>query len=85
MLQQPEPLRRVPASQGGLHVPSLHRPTSAVRGTAEEILGLLQTLNQRQGKTVVTVTHDPRAAAFGSGELYVDKGALVNDDSRNAA
>jgi putative ABC transport system ATP-binding protein len=55
------------------------------RGTAEEILGLLQMLNQRQGKTVVMVTHDPRAAAFASRKLYVDKGALVNDDSRNAA
>jgi putative ABC transport system ATP-binding protein len=55
------------------------------RGTAEEILGLLQMLNQRQGKTVVMVTHDPRAAAFASRKLYVDKGALVNDDSRHAA
>lgn len=55
------------------------------RGTAEEILGLLQMLNQRQAKTIVMVTHDPRAAAFASRKLYVDKGALVNDDSRNAA
>jgi putative ABC transport system ATP-binding protein len=55
------------------------------RGTADELLGLLQMLNQRQGKTVVMVTHDPRAAAFASRKLYVDKGALVNDDSRNAA
>jgi putative ABC transport system ATP-binding protein len=54
-------------------------------GTAEEILGLLQMLDQRRGKTVVMVTHDPRAAAFASWKLYVDKGALVNDDSRNAA
>jgi len=31
------------------------------RHTAEEILGLLQTLNRQFGKTIIMVTHDPKA------------------------
>ena len=47
------------------------------RETSESILGLLQLLNQKQGKTIVIVTHDPRAADHASRRLYVDKGVLV--------
>ena len=46
------------------------------RETSESILGLLQLLNQKQGKTIVMVTHDPRAADHASRRLYVDKGVL---------
>ena len=46
------------------------------RETSESILGLLQTLNRKQGKTIVRVTHDPRAAEYASRQLYVDKGRL---------
>jgi len=45
------------------------------RQTADEVLGLLRTL-QEQGKTIVMVTHDPRAAAFASRRVYLDKGRL---------
>jgi putative ABC transport system ATP-binding protein len=45
------------------------------RQTADEVLGLLRTL-QGQGKTIVMVTHDPRAAAFASRRVYLDKGRL---------
>jgi putative ABC transport system ATP-binding protein len=47
------------------------------RENAEEILGLLQTLNQKYGKTIVMVTHDPLAADHASRTLHVDKGRLV--------
>jgi putative ABC transport system ATP-binding protein len=49
------------------------------RETSESILGLLQLLNQKQGKTIVMVTHDPRAADHASRRLYVDKGVLVEN------
>ncbi|MFO7275806.1 MAG: ABC transporter ATP-binding protein [Pseudomonadota bacterium] len=55
------------------------------RENAEDILGLLQMLNQRQGKTIVMVTHDPRAAEFASRRLYLDKGRLVHQETRSAA
>jgi putative ABC transport system ATP-binding protein len=46
------------------------------RETSDAILGLLQLLNRTHGKTIVMVTHDPRAAGRASRRLYVDKGAL---------
>ena len=49
------------------------------RETAEEILGLLQHLNREQGKTVIMVTHDPKAASFAKRIVHLDKGALVDE------
>ena len=54
------------------------------RQTADEILNLLQLLNRDQGKTVIMVTHDPKAAEFASRHLHVDKGQLA-DATRVAA
>ena len=54
------------------------------RSTADEILGLLQTLNREQGKTIVMVTHDPKAAGYASRQLHLDKGQLVNGEARAA-
>ncbi len=50
------------------------------RKTADEILHLLQTLNRDHGKTIVMVTHDPKAAEYASRQLHVDKGALVQGE-----
>ena len=47
------------------------------RQSAEEILGLLQTLNREHGKTIVMVTHDPKAAEYATHTLHLDKGVLV--------
>ena len=47
------------------------------RASAEEILGLLQTLNREHGKTIVMVTHDPKAAEYATHTLHLDKGTLV--------
>ena len=46
------------------------------RETSESVLQLLELLNRDQGKTIVMVTHDPRAAGHASRRLYVDKGSL---------
>jgi putative ABC transport system ATP-binding protein len=54
------------------------------RQTADEILHLLQLLNREQGKTIIMVTHDPKAAEFASRHLQVDKGQLA-DAARAAA
>jgi putative ABC transport system ATP-binding protein len=48
------------------------------RETSESILELIKLLNERQGKTIVMVTHDPRAAQYASRRLYVDKGSLAS-------
>ncbi|MGH8206013.1 MAG: ABC transporter ATP-binding protein [Steroidobacteraceae bacterium] len=55
------------------------------RHSAEEILGLLQLLNRDQGKSIVMVTHDQKAADFASRILHVDKGQLVEAGIRTAA
>jgi putative ABC transport system ATP-binding protein len=47
------------------------------RQSAEEILQLLQLLNREHGKTIVMVTHDPKAAEYARHTLHLDKGTLV--------
>ena len=47
------------------------------RETADEILALLESLNRDHGKTVVIVTHDPKAAEHATHTLYMDKGKLT--------
>jgi putative ABC transport system ATP-binding protein len=54
------------------------------RETADEILGLLQTLNREHGKTIVMVTHDPKAAEYAHRILRLDKGTLVGEEARAA-
>ena len=49
------------------------------RGTADEILTLLRTLTREHGKTIVMVTHDPKAAEYARRQLHLDKGTLVAD------
>jgi putative ABC transport system ATP-binding protein len=47
------------------------------RQSAEDVLGLLQTLNREHGKTIIMVTHDPKAAEYARHTLHLDKGSLV--------
>jgi putative ABC transport system ATP-binding protein len=47
------------------------------RQSATEILALLQELNRSHGKTIIMVTHDPKAAESASRVLHLDKGTLV--------
>jgi len=48
------------------------------RKTADEILTLLQVLNREHGKTIVMVTHDPKAAEYATHTVHLDKGLLVD-------
>ena len=49
------------------------------RKTADEILRMLQSLNRDHGKTIVMVTHDPKAAEYASRTVHLDKGVLVDE------
>ena len=48
------------------------------RATADDVLRLLQQLNREFGKTIVMVTHDPKAAEYASRTVHLDKGTLVD-------
>ena len=48
--------------------------------TSGEILGLLKQLNREFAKTILMVTHDPRAAAHGQRRLHLEKGTLQRDE-----
>ena len=49
------------------------------RETADEILSLLEALNQEHGKTIIMVTHDPKAAERAAQVLRMDKGRLAQE------
>ena len=49
------------------------------RKAGDEILDLLQALNREHGKTIVMVTHDPRAAERARRTLHLDKGVLTGN------
>jgi putative ABC transport system ATP-binding protein len=51
--------------------------------SATEILDLLGRLNREFGKTIVMVTHDPRAAERAHRVLHLDKGVLVDTVRRD--
>jgi len=53
--------------------------------SAEDILNLMETLNREFNKTIVMVTHDPRAAARAHVERHLDKGVLTASLSRREA
>lgn len=50
------------------------------RATAEEVLMMLDELHTELGKTIVMVTHDPKAAARAKRLIHLEKGVLVPDD-----
>ena len=45
--------------------------------SADTVLGILQTLSGKAAKTVIMVTHDPRAASHGSRTIHLEKGKLL--------
>jgi putative ABC transport system ATP-binding protein len=46
--------------------------------SAHDVLGVLQSLRKDAGKTVIMVTHDPKAAAFGTRTIHLEKGELLD-------
>jgi putative ABC transport system ATP-binding protein len=48
------------------------------RKSADDVLNLLQMLNRQFRKSIVMVTHDPKAAEFAGRQLHMDKGALLD-------
>ena len=51
------------------------------RVTAGEVLDLLDELHRTLGKTIVMVTHDPKAAARAHRLVHLEKGELVPDEA----
>ncbi len=49
--------------------------------TGESILSLLREMSQKMGKTIVMVTHDPKAASFGNRLLRLRDGLLEADET----
>jgi len=45
--------------------------------SAHDVLEILSSLSRDAGKTVIMVTHDPKAAAFGTRSLHLEKGRLT--------
>ena len=50
------------------------------RVTGQEVLALMQQLVRELGKTIVMVTHDPKAAASANRIVHLEKGVLIDDD-----
>jgi putative ABC transport system ATP-binding protein len=50
--------------------------------SAQDVLAVLQSLRQHAGKTVILVTHDPKAAAYGTRTIHLEKGELLNGQPR---
>ena len=52
-------------------------PTGALDArNAEEVMALLENLNQALGKTILLVTHDPKAAGHARVQIHLEKGVL---------
>jgi len=47
--------------------------------SAQEVLTVLQSLRKDAGKTIIMVTHDPKAAAFGTRQIHLEKGELASE------
>ncbi|MEP6702480.1 MAG: ABC transporter ATP-binding protein [Betaproteobacteria bacterium] len=50
------------------------------RTTGEEILSLLDRFNRELGKTIIMVTHDPKAAAKARRLVHLEKGRIEEDE-----
>lgn len=49
--------------------------------SSQEVLELLKFLNEKLGKTIVMVTHDPRAASYSKRQVHLEKGVFIEGDN----
>ena len=81
--------QRVAIARAIVHDPELlvaDEPTGDLdRDTADSILNLLQQLAEEHGKTIVMVTHDPKAAAFAHRSLQLEKGKFIDSNKSSAS
>src|SRR6266511_3331178 len=72
--------QRVAIARALVTAPSLvvaDEPTGNLdSNSAQEVLSILQALSRSAAKTVIMVTHDPKAAAYGSRAVHLEKGEL---------
>jgi putative ABC transport system ATP-binding protein len=72
--------QRVAIARAIVHDPDIivaDEPTGALDSkNAEEVLDLMQHLNEEMGKTIVVVTHDPKAAHHARIQIHLEKGVL---------
>lgn len=72
--------QRVAIARAIVHDPDLlvaDEPTGALDAkNAEYVLGLMERLNRDMGKTIVMVTHDPKAAYHARTQIHLEKGVL---------
>lgn len=73
--------QRVAIARAIVHDPGLlvaDEPTGDLdRTSASSILSLLRSLSSDHGKTIIMVTHDPKAAAAADRTLHLEKGQLL--------
>ncbi|NNE92859.1 MAG: ABC transporter ATP-binding protein [Verrucomicrobiales bacterium] len=78
--------QRVAIARAIVHNPELvvaDEPTGDLdRESADSILELLRSLTKDHGKTVVMVTHDPKAAGAADRILYLEKGKLITPETQ---
>ncbi len=81
--------QRVAIARAIVHDPELlvaDEPTGDLDGeSAAAILDLLSSLTRDHGKTIVMVTHDPKAAAIARRTLHLEKGRLIEQAHRGGA
>ena len=56
----------------------MSRPATLIRNRPTMSWAYCKTLSKTAGKTVIMVTHDPKAAAFGSRTIHLEKGELIS-------